>query len=212
MKAILLILALAPSIMHAQYDIPDKQEEKIGIGREALLRESICNCKHIPLFDYSEGMRFYFPKGKSDEDMRYKMDKYFLVTEARKNELKRRRINYSEVAGKEFIISKISDIRGGILGETYIDLKHTPSGFEIRYKCLTSRSYERKEYSNGSRDIGHFNLPGAVYLPEVDSMRAKYVNKVLYTNFLSNGVKFQAVKIIQIGVGVECFPIRIVYE
>jgi hypothetical protein len=120
----------------SQYDVDIKPKEAALTKKQeaALEMEKIGKCRFIPLSNYKEGMKFYFPrdeyKEKETDDVLY----YYLAKEEKKGRYNRSKIAYKELAGKVFEIIKVEDKEILYSKKKIITLKNTENDYVIQYE------------------------------------------------------------------------------
>lgn len=175
-------------------------------------REKIGKCKFIPTFEFKEGDRFIFEKNETAIKEGWDLTDYFFTREIKKDSYDRTKLYFKDFAGKVIRLIKIEEKKGIVSPESYYTFELEDSKEQISIKAQFSREYQKAEYLKEESKRQVFVLPHLIYLSEIDSFRDNFIGKTYYTNFLSNGKKFQAIKIIKAGAGSESAPIRVIFE
>ena len=201
-----------------QYDVDIRKNDSSYFDyRNARLikKEKIGNCKFIPLHEYSVGMNFYFPKNSYKEEDTFRLSWYEQIVEEtikKKLVIKKKDLYYKDIAGKQFTITNVEDRKDNYFSKSFITLKQVDGDLVLEHELTIplenlKESWTKKSYSGQS-----FVLPYAIYTPEIDGFKEKYLGTELYTKFPVKGKKFKKVKIIQVGAGSENKPIRVIVE
>ncbi len=213
-KFMMLIIANCFSLLlFGQYDVDIKKDENTVADKKIKQiqeREKLGNCTFIPFHEYKAGMKFYFPKNEYKEKDDFGVMFYYYAKEAKKDDYKRTKILYKDLAGKMFIITKIEERKGIVFPDSYITLKQVDSEMEIEHKMTIGRESLKENWDNEKKQS--FNLPYAIFVDDIDSFKKVYIGKELYSKFFIKDIKFQKIKIIQVGAGDEIAPIRVVFE
>lgn len=212
------VFFLTPLMSFSQYDLDINREKSVSPterrSNNIKAREEIGNCKFIPFHEYTEGLKFYFPK----DDFKLKYDDissytdYHALKEIKKGKFQTEPISYKNLAGKQFIITKVEDRGKDYFAQSYIILKQVDSAFTIEHKQMIRRESLKSNWEKDTYTGQTFVLPDAIYTADIDGFKEKYLDKEFYSNFPVGGKKYQKVKIIQVGAGSEHSPIRVVVE
>lgn len=211
---LLLPSILLAQIILAQYDVDIKKEnkaEKMTLDAQAK-RETFGKCKFIYTFNFKEGDRFIFEKSETAIKEGWNLQWYFLTKEMKKDEYRRTELSHKDYAGKIVKIAKIEEKKGIVFPDTYITFEVEGTGEQISLKTMFSRDYQREQLEKSITKDQIYTLPYLIYLPDIDSFKANYQDKIFYTKFISNGKQYQPVKITKVGAGDNYAPIRVVFE
>jgi hypothetical protein len=214
LSCLILLISINCLGQNKDYDVDIKPKENALIKKKdsvLKLKEAIGHCKFVPLYAFNPGMKFYFPHNEYKEKDDYGNLYYSRINNGKKKSDNPERLSYKDLAGRQFIITKIDTREGIIFPDTYVILKEAEGVLEIESK-MQVRIEQLKQHYNENPGDNLFNLNYAIYTPDIDSFKNSYLNKYVFTNFKVNGRKYQKVKIINVGAGSEDAPIRIVFE
>lgn len=219
MKTIIpILLFLFCSKSYGQYDVDIKKNDSTYFDYRSariLKKEKIGNCKFIPVHEYIVGMNFYFPKNSYKEEDTFRLSWYKQITEEtfkKKTVQKRTDLLYKDIAGKQFVITNVEDRKDSYFTKSYITLKQVDGSLILEHELTIPFESLKEDWLKKSYGGQSFVLPYAIYTPEIDGFKQKYLDTELYTKFPVKGKKFKKVKIIQVGAGSDDKPIRVIVE
>ena len=211
MKTFLTLLFLQYSIVcFSQYDLEPVQKKIDKRSNEKTELEKKYNCQFIPLYQYKIGMKFFFPKIEETSSDRLEYYNYKKILVDKKGRVTKSSITYSEIESKVFEITKIKEETEYGITETVFWLKELNGDFTIESRVHYSLAKLEKQDKEIYGQLTE--LPDAIFAEEIDNFKTKYLNESFFANFPINGIKFQKVKIIQVGAGSDIFPIRAIVQ
>lgn len=196
------------------YDVDVKSENRLlkAVTDKQTKREVAGKCKFKYTFEFQEGDRFIFEKSETAIRENWEMQWYFLAKETKRDEYRRTKLLHKDYGGKIVKIVKVEERKGIVFPDTYITFDVEGSGEQISLKTMTSRQRLKEQIDKSITKEQIYTLPYLIYLPEIDSFKENYLNKNVYTKFLSHDKQYQKVKITKVGAGSDRAPIRVVFE
>ena len=194
----------------AQYDLTPIQKINVITDKEKMETETKYGCKYIPLYQYKLGMKFFFPRIHDNSSDRIEYYTYKKVIIDKKNKISKSSITYNDVENKIFEIIKIQEEMDYSVNKTVFWLKDIESDLTIEHRVIYSLSELQKQDKESYGQLTE--LPDVIYTDEIDKFKNIYLNQTFYANFAIGGIKFQKVKIVQIGAGTAIYPIRAIVQ
>ena len=199
-------------ISYCQYDVEVIQKTNKKIENQKNEYENLYDCSFVPLYQYKTGMKFYFSKR---EDFKPSYCSYKKIIFDKRNRITKLNLSYTDIENKLFEIINIKEEKNyeNTITHAVFWLKEIGTDFTIEYEFNYSLSEMENQYRNENEDLRQLTvLQDAIYIQEIDKFKDKYLNSYLYANFPIGGIKFQKVKITEIGAGTVLFPIRAIVK
>lgn len=219
MKKIFYLLVIIPSFMLSQNPYVVSTKEKAKIEEKLSIEEQFVkdNFEYLFITDWYKGMRFMVEEKKS-----YKSDLNLYPYKSSQKFINR--LNYSDFEYKIFTVEDVEEIivncPKGKCTRTYVVFECEGKKYKS-YEMIGSKEKLRKE-----KVVPFSTINSLVNLDDIDKVKSLLLDTTLYT--LSDlwyedsendqgfnrvtGLKYEKVKIKNVGLGNSLYPVKLVFE